>query len=450
VAERNLPGSGAPAPETPAGLLEPLSGQRFRQLLLIAAGLALGPAVVLGLGRFAYSLLLPAMRMDLHWSFARAGAMNTANAAGYLAGAIAAGPLLTRTRCRRPYVTGLVLTALAVLASAASGSFAVLLALRLVAGITGAVVFIAGAGLMARLSGGLPPGRSAALLGSYFSGSGFGIVVSAGIVPPVASPGTGASWRWGWVILGVASLAALAGAAPASLKAPEPEAGPGQGLLVRAVRRMAPAMAGYTLFGAGYIAYVTFIVAFLRAHRFGPGEISVFWAVLGAVSMMATFGWGPVLGRLRGGRGPAAVLTVVTAGALLPLAAGDTAGDFTSAVLFGGGFLAVVTAMINLARRSLPPAQVTPAIAVLTVAFGIGQILGPVLAGVLSDGPGGVRAGLGLSAALLAAGLAACLIQPALPARPPPGAGKLPARPRVPRARPPASPALPGVTCRCR
>ena len=52
----------------------------------------MGPAVALGFGRFAYALLLPPMRADLGWSFAQAGALNTANAAGYLIGALVAAP----------------------------------------------------------------------------------------------------------------------------------------------------------------------------------------------------------------------------------------------------------------------------------------------------------------------------------------------------------------------
>jgi predicted MFS family arabinose efflux permease len=51
--------------------------------LWVVVGLAMGPAVALGLARFAYALLLPSMRADLGWSFANAGAMNTVNAAGY-------------------------------------------------------------------------------------------------------------------------------------------------------------------------------------------------------------------------------------------------------------------------------------------------------------------------------------------------------------------------------
>ncbi|MGH9063573.1 MAG: YbfB/YjiJ family MFS transporter [Acidimicrobiales bacterium] len=392
------------------------SGPAVRRPLLIATGLALGPVVALGLARFAYSLLLPAMRADLHWTFAQAGAMSTANAVGYLAGAAAAGPLIAWRGNRWPYLGGLGLTGLTLLASGASANFEVLLALRLVAGATGAVVFIAGAGLVARLVAGLAPGRAAVLLGSYFAGAGLGIVVSALVVPPVVGLGAGGSWRSGWVILGGVSLVALAGAAPAALHAPEPTVSPGQGVLGRPLGRLAPALVAYGLFGAGYIAYVTFIVAFLKAEGRGPGSVTAFWAILGAAAVLGAFAWGPLLGRLRGGRGAAAGLGVVAVGALLPLVLPGPAGDFASAVVFGGAFLSVVTAVIDLARRSLSPAQVGPAIAVLTVAFGIGQSLGPVLAGVLSDGPGGVRAGLVLSVALLGAAVMVALLQPAAPA----------------------------------
>jgi predicted MFS family arabinose efflux permease len=54
--------------------------------LALAAALSLGSAIALGFARFAYALLLPSMKLDLGWSFAEAGAMNTANALGYLLG----------------------------------------------------------------------------------------------------------------------------------------------------------------------------------------------------------------------------------------------------------------------------------------------------------------------------------------------------------------------------
>ncbi len=83
---------------------------------------------------------------------------------------------------------------------------------------------------------------------------------------------------------------------------------------------------------------------------------------------------------------------------------------YASALVFGGAFLAVVTAFTAVARAALPPAQWGPAIAALTAAFALGQCAGPLLTGVLSDA-GGVRAGLGLSAAVLGLGALVSLAQ---------------------------------------
>jgi sugar phosphate permease len=77
-------------------------------------GLSMGPAIALGLARFAYALLLPSMRADLGWSFADAGAMNTANAAGYLVGALVAAPFGRRTSDKTAFSLGLFLTSAAI------------------------------------------------------------------------------------------------------------------------------------------------------------------------------------------------------------------------------------------------------------------------------------------------------------------------------------------------
>ena len=82
------------------------AAQRFPTLML-AAGLSLGSAIALGLARFAYALLLPSMKLDLGWSFAQAGAMNTANALGYLLGALAFPRLARRWSARRVVRRGL-------------------------------------------------------------------------------------------------------------------------------------------------------------------------------------------------------------------------------------------------------------------------------------------------------------------------------------------------------
>ena len=124
----------------------------------------------------------------------------------------------------------------------------------------------------------------------------------------------------------------------------------------------------------------------------------------GSSSVAAAFVWGRVLARLRGGSGIAATLTVLAIGTGAPLLWTAPAGAYLSAILFGGSFLAVLAAVASFARRSLKPHAVTGAIGLLTVVFGIGQCIGPVLSGALADGPSGLTAELWLSVAILAVG----------------------------------------------
>jgi predicted MFS family arabinose efflux permease len=72
---------------------------------VVRAGLiALGPALALGVARFAYGLMLPAMKVDLGWTYAQAGWMNTANAIGYIAGAFTAGRMARVFGTTRLYI----------------------------------------------------------------------------------------------------------------------------------------------------------------------------------------------------------------------------------------------------------------------------------------------------------------------------------------------------------
>src|SRR5205823_3066085 len=98
-----------------------------------AAALSLGPAVSNGIGRFAYALVLPAMRTDLRWTYTQAGWVNTANALGYLAGSLATLRLLRRARPQRLFAAAMVVTTIAIFASGLSRSYPALLSLRFVA-----------------------------------------------------------------------------------------------------------------------------------------------------------------------------------------------------------------------------------------------------------------------------------------------------------------------------
>jgi predicted MFS family arabinose efflux permease len=369
-----------------------------RTPLWVVVGLSMGPVIALGLARFAYALLLPAMRQDLGWSYADAGAMNTANAAGYLAGALLASTLARRLGIKQVFLGALIITAAAVAASGLTAAFSLLMLLRVLAGSSGGIAFVTGGAMAAAASG--TPARAPLVLGMYFAGGGLGIAISALAIPSLLDT---IGWRGGWWVLGALAGLAVIVAIPALLQAPLPAAQvTGTAAEPWPLRKIAVELVGYTLFGAGYIAYATFIIAHLRiASQFSAHDIAQFWALLGLSAIGGVFAWSPLLARLKGGWGAAATMGVVTVGAVLPLWSSDRSLAYLSALLFGGSFLSTITAVTSLARRAAPPEAWTKAIAALTVAFGIGQCIGPVLSGYLSDGPQGVRLGLELSAGIL-------------------------------------------------
>jgi predicted MFS family arabinose efflux permease len=376
----------------------------------IPLGLSIGPLVALGLGRFAYALLLPAMRTSLDWSYAQAGAMNTANAAGYLFGAVAAAPLAVRFGKRPLFCAGVFGAALALISCGAVTSFLALLLLRAGAGVFGALSFVLGASLAAEAGSGSSSNRQAFFISIYFAGAGLGIALSSAIVPIALSAGA-SGWRWSWVGFGVTSILLGLLAIPAARYRGPSEPARQEHQAGLQATSLTPLLSAYTMFGAGYIAYMTFIVAFLRGENFDPTIISGFWVMLGTASVAAGFFWGPVFSSLRGGRPMALVLAMNACGAVAPLVTRTTTGVFLSAALFGASLMAAPSAVTAFIRKSRSPENWTATIGRFTVLFGLGQSAGPLLAGYLSDSPSGTRLGLLVSTIALLVGALVALLQ---------------------------------------
>ena len=127
------------------------------RLILI---LSLAPTVGLGIGRFAYSLVLPDMRDALGWSYSAAGFMNTINAAGYLAGALVASKLIKRFGLSAAVRWGTLACVASLALCALSGNFVVLSFARLLAGLGAAAGFVGGAALAATIAQSRPHGRT--------------------------------------------------------------------------------------------------------------------------------------------------------------------------------------------------------------------------------------------------------------------------------------------------
>jgi predicted MFS family arabinose efflux permease len=373
--------------------------------LAIAAALALAAAVSLGLARFSYALLLPPMRADLGWSYFTAGAMNTVNAAGYLLGALLAPRLLRRFDARHFMLAGGVAAALLLALHAVTRHDAVLYLLRLGCGMASAASFVGGGLLAARLAQRAPQ-RSGLLLGVYYGGVGLGIVASALGVPPLLES-AGLGWPVAWVTLGALALLLTLGTAAGtgSLAAPPVPGAPHSPF---SWRPFSFGLAGYGMFGIGYIGYMTFIITLLREQGLSAGTVVAFYVLLGLGVIASSWLWAGLLQRHRSGLPLSLLNGLLALATALPLLGGSAGLGvlvvFASGLLFGGVFLSVVASTTALVRHNTPQAVWPSGIAAFTIVFAFGQIVGPSVVGWIADGPGGLVRGFAFSAAALALG----------------------------------------------
>ena len=379
--------------------------------IAIAAAVAL--AVAMGIGRFAFTPLLPMMLADGAVDLAAAGWLASANYLGYLAGALlctfqpklrlrllqpADGPRIVRG--------GLLATGLLTLAMALPWP-ALWPLLRFAAGVASALVFVHTSGwCLAALEG----RGDAALGGVMYAGPGTGII-AGGLLASLM-----VAWHWraaaGWLVFGVLAFA-LTAAVWRTLRSDPPGATPSgtsAGLAPGPVHsrvELGALAAAYGLAGFGYIITATFLPVIARAALPGSAWLDLFWPVFGSGvvvgALLATRV--RVAGDLR--RALAACYLVQAAGIAMS-AAWPTLGGFAlGSLLLGLPFTAITFFAMQEVRR-LRPQSTAGTMGLLTALYGLGQIAGPPLASALvqrSATPGaGFTLSLGIAAAALLVG----------------------------------------------
>ena len=382
------------------------------RLILI---LSLTPTVGLGIGRFAYSLVLPDMRDALGWSYSAAGFMNTINAAGYLAGALMASRLIRRYGLSAAVRWGTLACLVSLALCALSGNFFVLSFARLLAGLGAAAGFVAGGTLATKIAQSRPA-RANFLLSLFYAGPGLGILASGLIAPFVLNAFGPGSW---WIVWWAMTALAIAMTIPLMLTPIDVEDGIADAAPAKfAVMPVLIYLAGYFLFGAGYIAYMTFMIAYVRDGGGGAAAQSAFWSLIGVSAFVTPWVWRRVLALDRGGLSTAIILGVNALGAALPLFGHSPLLLAISALVFGVAFFAVVGSTTAFVRLNYPPSAWPKGIAAMTIAFGIGQTLGPIAVGAVTDAMGSLSYALNVSAAMLAVGAIAAAFQGKLVQKP--------------------------------
>jgi predicted MFS family arabinose efflux permease len=168
------------------------------------------------------------------------------------------------------------------------------------------------------------------------------------------------------------------------------------------------------MFGVGYIGYMTFVIALLREQGAGGPAITLFYSLLGAAVVGAARLWSGLLDRHHDGRPMVILNGLLGIATILPALTASWPAMLLSGVLFGAVFLSVVASTTALVRHNLPAAQWPAGIGAFTIIFAAGQIVGPLVVGWISDGPGGLERGLVVSALALWLGALLAMRQKAL------------------------------------
>jgi hypothetical protein len=344
---------------------------RHSALVIALAGLV-ALAVAMGIGRFAFTPILPMMQEDAGVSIAMGGWLASANYAGYLAGALSV--IWWRVGATTGIRAGLAAIGLSTLAMGLVHHLAVWLVLRVLAGIASAWVLIyVSAWCLERLA---LLGRPT-LSNTVYAGVGAGIVLAGGVclaLMQVAAPSPRA-----WIVLGALSIVlsvgiwTVFGSRVGSADTAEPAAVRGM-IWDRESLRL---VLCYGAFGFGYIIPATFLPVMAKQIIRDPAVFGWSWPIFGAAAMGSTLATGMLRSAVTNRRLWIASNVVMALGIALPIVWSGIVPIMLAALLVGGTF--VVITMVGMQEaRNVGGTRATGPMAALTSAFALGQVVGPI------------------------------------------------------------------------
>ncbi len=353
--------------------IEPRDAAVPSPLVIAFAGLtALG--VAMGIGRFAFTPILPMMQQEFAMSVGAGGWLASANYLGYLLGALSATTL--RVRAATAVRTGLVVIALATLGMGLAESFPAWLALRALAGVASAWVLIFSSAWALGTLG--AAGRSV-LRGTVFAGVGIGIAVAGVFCVVLMQWGAGPAMAW----QGLGAVALVGTAAIWRILRPGHDgraresrrtAGPGY----RWDFDSAGLVLCYGAFGFGYIIPATFVPAMARELVRDPLVFGWSWPIFGLAAALSTL-MAAAGTRFVGNRRLWALSHLVMAlGVSAPVVWPTIGGIMLAALLVGGTFMVSTMSGLQEAQLVAGP-HATTLMAAMTAAFATGQVGGPLL-----------------------------------------------------------------------
>ncbi len=356
-----------------------------------------------GFGRMSYPVILPSMKDGLMLNYTQLGSIATGNFIGYLSLAIVGGLLAARFGIRRIVFISLLVIGISLFLTGFASSFLFAFFMRLISGAGNGGSYVP---VMALPAAWFSVKKRGLATGIVSGGIGGGLFLSGIILPPIIAAFGQEGWRYAWFFLGTAVFV-LAFFCYACLRDDPREKGlsmyGGEGAPQRGPQTslysafwevvVQPELwklgCVYFMFGFSYVIYLTFFVAYLtREMGLSPASAGRIFSILGILSIFCgvIFGWiSDVLGRRAG-----SLLAYLTLGLSYFIFAlwKDPDGFYLSAVVFGIASFSVPAIMAAASGDAVGGTLAPAGLGFITLFFGIGQALGPVVGGWIKDTTG--------------------------------------------------------------
>ncbi|WP_293959984.1 YbfB/YjiJ family MFS transporter [Sneathiella sp.] len=349
--------------------------QQSDRMALLAFGGLLSLAVCIGVSRFVYTPILPFMETGLGISKPDAGLLASANYLGYLLGALFGTRRNLAGSPRRWFLTSLVTCAFTTLAMGLTTNFEIFLGLRLIGGITSAFVMVFGSTLiLSRLA----LNNRSGLAALHFAGVGTGIALSSVLIITVER--LAVDWQGMWIASGILSF--LIVPFIFYLVPPVSEVGTQAAATepLRYSRSLKALILSYFLLGFGYIITATFLSTLVRQLPDVQWMQSYIWLIVGLAAMPSVAFWSWVSRRVGNRRSYSFAGFAMAMGVTASVLGDGPIVLSLAAILLGGTFMGM-TALGLVEARNMVPDHARQILAVMTLAVGIGQIVGPIFAG---------------------------------------------------------------------
>ena len=376
--------------------IDPLTASSERRLVV---GGMLALAAVFGFGRFVYTPILPHMIAD-GLTPSEAGGVAAANYLGYLVGALVGITGLMQRGAWAWLVGSVALSGVTLIAMGFANSIIAFVVVRTLNGFSGATVIVSGATL---IFGPLLLSRRPWYVMAPFCGVGLGIAASSALVAALSLANV--RWQTSWIasgLVGCIMAGAIAFLIPRASSPTDAPRAADSGRIVWS-RRLVLLTISYGLFGIGYVITATFIVVITRETPAVSALEPYVWSIVGLAGAVSIPLWSKVTGWFGEARTYAIMMVAEAMGVALSVVWPSKASILASAVLLGGTIMAITAVGLQLGRRVAlgAPQKIS---AIMTAAFGVGQVVGPLIAGHMREVSGSFLAPSLIAAAALVVG----------------------------------------------